>query len=60
VRRVKELSRLKGLRCIVVSLRLTRRGVPVQVERTLKEGVREEMERVFERVGHGNIEVVVE
>jgi hypothetical protein len=50
VRRLKELSRLKGSSRVVVSLCLTHCGIPVQVE----------IKKVFERVGRGIIEVVME
>jgi hypothetical protein len=60
LRRFKELSRLKGLSRAIVSLRLTRRGIPVQVSVSMKEGVRSEIKKVFERVGRWIIEVVME
>jgi hypothetical protein len=58
--RLEELSQLKGLRRVVVGLRLTRHGVPVQATRSVKEGVRSEIETVFERDGHRDIELVME
>jgi hypothetical protein len=60
IQRLEELSQLKGLGRVVVGLRLTRHGVPVQALRTVKEGVRSEIEKVFEGVGHEDIEVVME